>query len=103
MVSLTLSRARFNMGQAGLSAATLARLCGIAPSTLSAAFREQVYLGSEKESQLLTTTIRVQELQEALKPFREPTNCDDLQRVLDFIAANNIEPEAIRTSLTGGF
>src|SRR6266481_966232 len=103
MLSITLSRAKFQQGQAGLSAATLAKLCDIAPSTLSAAYREQVYLGSEKEAELLTTALRVQELQEALKPFREPTNVDDLRRILDFIAENNIEPEAIRAALTSVF
>jgi hypothetical protein len=103
MLSITLSRAQFNMKNAGISAATLAKLCGIAASTLSAAYREQVYLGSEKEAEFLTTTLRVQELQESLKPFREPTNVDDLRRVLDFIAATNIEPDKIREALTGVF
>src|SRR5467141_1857754 len=41
MISTTLGRARFNMESARISGATLACLCDIAPSTLSAAFREQ--------------------------------------------------------------
>jgi hypothetical protein len=102
-LSITLSRAQYNAKLAGVSNATLAKLCGIQPSTLSAAFRSTVHLDSVKEAQLLSTVIAVQELQESLKPFREPTNVDDLRRVLDFIESNNIAPEKIREALTSVF
>jgi hypothetical protein len=91
------------MRLAGISAATLAKLCGLQPSTLSAAFRSVVRLDSTKEAELLTMTHRVQELQEALKPFCEPTNVDELSRVLDFIKANNISTDQIRQAITSVF
>jgi hypothetical protein len=103
MLSVTLSRAQFNMKTVGISAATLARLCDIAPSTLSAAFREQIRLDSLKEAELLAVTVRLQEVQEALRPFREPTSVDDLRRVLDFISEHNIAPEQIRDALNSVF
>ena len=102
-LSITLSRTQYNARVAGISNATLARLCGLQPSTLSAAFRSVVRLDSVKENELLTVVIAVQELQEALKPFREPTNVDDLRRVLDFIKSNDIEPTKIREALTSVF
>jgi len=96
MVSITLNRARTNMEAAKISTATLARLCDIAPSTLSAAYREQVYLGSEMEAKLLTMSTRLLNLQAAVTPLREPTNVNDLRRMLDHVEANKIEHDKIR-------
>jgi hypothetical protein len=102
-LSITLGRAQWNMKQAGISAATLAKLCDLQPSTLSAAFRSVVRLDSQKEAELLRTTLDIQELQDALRPFREPTNFDDLRLVLDFINANNITPNRIRHAMSDVF
>lgn len=56
MISVTLSRARENMDAAKISGATLAALVGVAQSTLSAAFREQVRLDSQMELRLFQWT-----------------------------------------------
>jgi|SRR5208282_322861 len=103
MTSITLGRARHNMETAKISAATLAKLTDLAPSTLSAAFRSVVYLGSETEARLLRMSIRVLELQEALRPLREPTDVGDLRRLLDFIEERNISADKIRETVSSLF
>jgi len=103
MISTTLGRARFNMETARISSATLACLCDIAPSTLSAAFREQVRLSSETEAKLFETSGAVLRLQQSLRPLREPTNVRDLRQMLDFVELNEIKPEQVRSALLALF
>jgi hypothetical protein len=91
------------MDAAGISAATLARLFGISPASLSNAFRDIGYLGSEREAELLTLSLRIVELQEALRPLREPTNVDDLRQLLDHAEVNGISPDKVRETVSSLF
>ena len=103
MISTTLARARTNMEAAKISGATLACLAGIAPSTLSAAYREQVRLDSQTELKLFETSIAVLQLQQTLRPLREPTSVSGLRQMLDFVELNQTKPEEIRGALLSLF
>jgi hypothetical protein len=39
-------------------------------------------------------------LQEALRPLREPTNVDDLRRLLDALEESGITPEFVRSKVS---
>jgi hypothetical protein len=103
MISTTLARARTNMEAAKISGATLACLCGIAPSTLSAAYREQVRLDSQTELKLFETSIAVLRLQQSLSPLREPTSVSDLRQMLDFVEFNQTTEQQVRGALLSLF
>jgi len=99
MISTTLGRAKFNMEAAKISGATLACLAGIAPSTLSAAYREQVRLDSQTELKLFETSVAVLRLQQSLRPLQAPTSVNDLRAMLDHVELNKIDPSQIRSAL----
>ena len=99
MLSITLSRTRANMDAAKISGATLACLAGIAPSTLSAAYREQVRLDSQTELKLFETSVAVLRLQQSLRPLQAPTSVNDLRAMLDHVELNKIDPSQIRSAL----
>jgi hypothetical protein len=103
MISITLSRARSNMEAAKISGATLACLAGIAPSTLSAAFREQVHLDSLTELKLFETSLAVLRLQRSLRPLQAPTNVNELRQILDFIETNQTTEQQVRGALLSLF
>ena len=69
MASVTLARIDENVRTAGLSRGNFALICGLKPSTLSAAYNSVVNLGGPREAELLTVSYRLVELREACKPF----------------------------------
>lgn len=99
MPSITLNLAKHNAETAGISAATLAKLFGISAGAMSNAFRGIGYLGSEREASLLTLTTRIVELQESLRPLREPTDVGELRRLLDALEQRGITPEFVRSNV----
>jgi hypothetical protein len=103
MASTTLNRVKTNQDAADISAATLARLVGVAPSTLTAAYRDQVYLGSEVEARLVDISCQVVELKNALSPLREPTNADDLRDLLRYMKDNDISTDRVREAVSSLF
>lgn len=70
------------MLESGISAATLARLTGISPSTLRDALRGESYLGAEREARILETASRVAKFKEALEPLDLPKEWADLETLL---------------------
>lgn len=93
--SITMGHVKQNAKLAGISVATLAQLFGVSSGAMSNAFRGIAYLGSEREAELLMLTTRVIEMQEALRPLREPTDAESLSQLLhttpDFIRARVTE------------
>jgi hypothetical protein len=100
MPSITLNMVGHNIATARISKATLARLADLSTGTISNAFRGIGYLGADKEAALLTLTTRIIELQEALRPLREPTEADDLKRLLDAMDESNITPDFVRSKVS---
>jgi hypothetical protein len=100
MPSITLNLVKHNAETAGISAATLAKLFGVSAGSMSNAFRGIGYFGAEKEAALLTLTTRLIELQEALRPLREPTSVDDLRRLLDALEESGVTPEFVRSKVS---
>lgn len=99
MASITLGHVKRNMQVAGVSIATLARVGGLAPSTLVNAFRDLGYLGAERERDLFQLTIHLLEIQDALKPLELPTAADDLRRLLNACQEQGVAPETIRAKV----
>jgi hypothetical protein len=100
MISTTLARFKENLLAAGVSHATAATLVGLKPSTLSSAFREIMNLGGPKEAELLTTSFRLLELREALKPLGMPESVGDLEHLLDRMKDGSTSPEKIRETIS---
>jgi hypothetical protein len=98
-----LNRVKTNQDAADISAATLARLVGVAPSTLTAAYRDQVYLGADVEAQLIEVSRQVVELKNALAPLREPTNANDLRDLLRYMKENDISTDRVREAVSSLF
>lgn len=101
MLTTTLMRTKSQMEAAGITTATLAKICGISPSTLSGALRDLQYLGAEREALLLTTVTQVIELADALRPLQLPPNWSDLKQMLEAMRTNNVSPEQVRTTISG--
>ncbi len=70
------------MRDAGISAAVLARLAGVAPTSLRDALRGESYLGLEKEVRLLEMASRIAKMREAVEPFDLPREVSDLDALL---------------------
>jgi hypothetical protein len=74
----TLTLTESFMLDAGVSAATLARLTGVAPTSLRDALRGESYLGAEKEARILKTVSLVAKFKQALEPLDLPKEWADL-------------------------
>jgi hypothetical protein len=83
MKSATLILTERFMLESGISAATLARLTGISPSTLRDALRSEGYLGAEREARILETASRVAKFKIALEPLDLPREWMDLASLLE--------------------
>jgi hypothetical protein len=70
------------MRDAGLSAASLARLTGVAPTSLRDALRGESYLGAEREARILETVSLVAKFKQALEPLDLPKEWADLDVLL---------------------
>jgi hypothetical protein len=79
------------MRDAGISAATLARLTGVAPTSLRDGLRGESYLGAEKEARILETASLVAKFKEALEPLDLPKEWADL----DVLIRSGRTPEEV--------
>ena len=82
MKSATLILTERFLLESGISAATLARLTGISPSTMRDALRGESYLGAEREARILETASRVAKFKEALEPLDLPREWMDLDTLM---------------------
>jgi DNA-binding transcriptional regulator YdaS (Cro superfamily) len=87
----------------GFSAAILARLIGVSPSTMSAALRGVTALPPAKEELCVKLTLRIISLQDALKPCRLPSDVDQLAALLEFVEQNGISDEDVREAISKVF
>jgi transcriptional regulator with XRE-family HTH domain len=71
------------MRESGISAATLARMAGVSPTSLRDALRGESYLGAEREARILETASRVAKFKEALEPLDLPREWNDLAALLE--------------------
>ena len=85
--------------QVGVSAATLATLCGITPASLSNANRGIKNLGGNVEEALVRTSVLLVVIADSVSPLRLPVDAANLNRLLEFVRDNNIAPEAIKEGL----
>ncbi len=82
MKTATLILAETFLREAGISAATLARLAGVSPTSLRDALRGESYLGAEREARILETASRVAKFKVALEPLDLPKEWPDLAILL---------------------
>jgi hypothetical protein len=68
-ISATLRRTLDNLDTGNVSASAFAFVAGIPLSTMTAAFRGRLNLGSEVEAELLTLSVRVADVILTIRPF----------------------------------
>src|SRR6266481_9868648 len=103
MTSTTLARIDENVRAAGISRAAFAIVCGVKPSTLSAAYNSIVNLGGPREAELLTASYRLVELHAACAPFSLPSNASMLRVLLEKIQDGRLSAEEIRRMVSSLF
>src|SRR5260370_10516817 len=96
MASVTLGRIDENVRAAGLSRAAFAIVCGVKPSTLSAAYNSIVNLGGPREAELLTVSYRLVELRTACEPFTLPPNTNMVRVLVQRLQGGTLTTERIR-------
>ena len=104
MSNATLSaenRIRERMKLLGLSAAFVAALSGVEATRLSLAFRGIRDLSNDDAEKLLSLTLNLVELSEAVKPLALPDDVPGMARVLK--ALNEQSTEAIRAKISALF
>src|SRR5437899_399339 len=99
MASVTLARIDENVRTAGLSRANFALVCGVKPSTLSAAYNSIVNLGGRREAELLTVSFRLVELREACKPFALPSDASMVGQLVERVMSGEVTMEQIRETV----
>jgi hypothetical protein len=70
------------MREASVSAATLARLAGVSPTSLRDALRGESYLGAEKEARIQEISSRIARYKIALEPLDLPKEWDYLEMLM---------------------
>jgi hypothetical protein len=103
MASVILARIDENLRAAGLSRATFALVCGLKPSTLSAAYNSVVNLGGPREAELLTVSYRLVELREACKPFALPSDAGMVRQLVGRVLDGEVTAEKIREIVSSLF
>src|SRR6266403_586418 len=103
MVSVTLARIDENVRAAGISRAAFAIVCGVKPSTLSAAYNSIVNLGGPREAELLTASFRLVELREACKPFPLPSEAGMVRQLVGRVLDGEVTTEKIREIVSSLF
>ena len=99
MKSATLILTERFLLESGISAATLARLTGISPSTMRDALRGESYLGAEREARVLEIASRVAKFKIALEPLDLPKEWADLAALLE----SGTSPEQVREMVSAIF
>ncbi len=103
MASVTLARIDENVRAAGLSRAAFAIVCGVKPSTLSAAYNSIVNLGGPREAELLTVSYRLVELRTACEPFTLPPNTNMVRVLVQRLQGGTLTTERIRQMVSSLF
>lgn len=103
MASVTLARIDENVRAAGISRAAFAIVCGVKPSTLSAAYNSIVNLSGPREAELLTASYRLVELRAACEPFALPSNANMVRVLVEKIQDGRLTPEKIREIVSSLF
>jgi DNA-binding XRE family transcriptional regulator len=96
--TITLSNVRRTIDTCGVQVVTLAKVYGIAPSTLSSGFADKSYLGSTKEAELLTLANQIARVVEALKPLELPRNGVQAAETLRFLLTRPLDELAMQVS-----
>lgn len=96
MTSTTLNRVSENLIAAGCSRAILATVCGLKPSTLSAAYNGTVNLGGTREAELLTASHRLLDLRTALSPLEMPKDANQLRVLVNRLQDGTLIVDEIR-------
>jgi hypothetical protein len=100
MISTVLMRVKANLEAAGISFAAFAKLANIPESSLRTAMQGKLYFGAVKEARLLTLSVRVAELAEALKPLGiSKGEVESLKVLLD----SEKSPDEVRQYVAGLF
>jgi hypothetical protein len=103
MISVTLARIDENLLAARVSRGMFATVCGLKPSTLSAAFNGVVNLGGPREAELLTTSFRLVELRAASEPFSLPPNAGAVKILVQRLQDGTLSVETIRAAVAALF
>jgi hypothetical protein len=94
-------RLRNRQTQLGVSAAFIAALGNIQPTTLSNAYRGLKTLENEKATELLNLTAYLIEIMDALRPFSFPlNNAEETRTLINHLRDNAVTPEKIRTTIS---
>src|SRR6266513_1084833 len=96
MVSVALARIDENVKAAGISRAAFAIVCGVKPTTLSAAFNSIINLGGPREAELLTASYRLVEIHAACQPFALPPNANMVRVLVEKLQDGTLTTERIR-------
>lgn len=102
-VSPHITRSIERVQSIGISAATLATLCGISPAALSNAARGVKNLGGKTEETLTTTSVLLVEVAQSVTPLVLPSDAANLSRLLQYVRDNQISPDAIKTAISSAF
>jgi hypothetical protein len=98
MASTILNRVAENLNAAGCSRAILATVCGMKPSTLSAAYTGVVNLG-HREAELLTASYRILEAAKALEPLPLPSDAASVGVLVNRLTDGTLATETIRETV----
>lgn len=90
MVTCTFARGLQRMKALGLPAMIAARLLGVSPAQFQNVVRGLSQLDGVRDAKFAEMTLKLQELQFAIRPFELPTTLDGLQSVLDKMEEHRI-------------
>ena len=103
MASVTLARIDENLRAAGLSRATFALVCGLKPSTLSAAYNSIVNLGGPREAEMLTLSHLLLSARTACEPFALPGDANMVRVLVNRLQDGTLTTEKIREMVSSLF
>jgi len=102
MPSTILNRVAENLNAAGCSRAILATVCGLKPSTLSAAYTGVVNLG-HREADLLKASHSVLDAANALRPLPLPSDAASVAVLVNRLSDGTLTTDKIRDMVSNLF
>jgi hypothetical protein len=103
MASITLARIDENLRAAGLSRAAFAAVCGLKPSTLSAAYNSIVNLGGPREAEMLSLSHLLLSARTACEPFALPADANMVRVLVNRLMDGTLAVEKIRETVSSLF
>jgi hypothetical protein len=82
-----------------MPARNIALIAEISPAVFSNGLLGTTYLGSEVEMKLSEITLKLMELEDAVRPLALPTDPDRLRQILNYVNENKIAAEDIRAAV----